>query len=57
MDEFKEQIISQNYKQKQEKKLQDATDKDIYYVIASIVNEEILPHWQWTQKRNIEEKM
>ena len=50
MDEFKERIISKLQTDKG-KEVEDATGKDIYYVIASIVNEEILPHWQLTQKR------
>ncbi|PAV30791.1 glycogen phosphorylase [Virgibacillus profundi] len=29
----------------------DASDKDIYYVIAAIVNEEIMPQWYDTQKK------
>ncbi|WP_318617103.1 glycogen/starch/alpha-glucan phosphorylase [Sporosarcina sp. YIM B06819] len=47
---FKERIISKLHEDNR-KEVVDATGKDIYYVIASIVNEEILPHWQLTQKR------
>lgn len=53
MGEFKKRIISKLRTDKR-KEITDATGKDIYYVIASIVNEEILPHWQLTQKRYIE---
>ena len=53
VDEFKERIISK-LQTDNRKEVADATGKDIYYVIASIVNEEILPHWQLTQKRYIE---
>lgn len=53
MDKFKERIISKLQTDKR-KEVADATGKDIYYVMASIVNEEILPHWQLTQKRYIE---
>lgn len=53
MDKFKERIISKLQTDKR-KEVADASAKDIYYVIASIVNEEILPHWQLTQKRYIE---
>lgn len=47
---FKERIICK-LQTDQRKEVMDATGKDIYYVIASIVNEEILPHWQLTRKR------
>ncbi|WP_421101485.1 glycogen/starch/alpha-glucan phosphorylase [Sporosarcina psychrophila] len=50
VDEFKERIISKLQTDKS-KDVADATNKEIYYVIASIVNEEILPHWQSTKKR------
>ncbi len=53
MDGFKERIISK-LQTDQRKEVADATGKDMYYVIASIVNEEILPHWQLTQKKYIE---
>ena len=50
MDEFKERIIS---KLQAENRIEvaDATGKDMFYAVASIVNEEILPHWQSTQKK------
>ncbi|MBO0602842.1 glycogen/starch/alpha-glucan phosphorylase [Sporosarcina sp. E16_3] len=53
VDGFKERIISK-LQTDQRKEVADATGKDMYYVIASIVNEEILPHWQLTQKKYIE---
>ncbi|MBS4175965.1 glycogen/starch/alpha-glucan phosphorylase [Lederbergia citrea] len=50
VEELKERIVN---KLKTDKGIDilDAQNKDIYYVIASIVNEEIMPHWLETQKK------
>lgn len=38
------------------KNLEDAHNKDVYYVIAAIVNEELMPQWESTKKK-YKEKM
>ena len=54
-DELKAKIISK-LKADFGKELEDAQNKDIYYVIASIVNEKIIPNWLRTQKKYQEKK-
>jgi glycogen phosphorylase len=55
VDEFIDKI-GHKLKQETGKDLQDARNSDIYYVIAAIVNEEMMPQWEATKKK-YEEKM
>ena len=48
--------ISNKLKMDSEKDLQDADSRDIYYAIAAIVNEDIMPQWEAT-KEKYEKKM
>ncbi|MFA9557807.1 glycogen/starch/alpha-glucan phosphorylase [Evansella sp. AB-rgal1] len=42
--------ITNKMKTERGKDLKDASDKDLYYVITSIVNDELKPHWLETEK-------
>nr|WP_144921166.1 glycogen/starch/alpha-glucan phosphorylase [Paenibacillus bovis] len=53
-DLWKEKIISK-LKSDKGKELEDASNKDIYDIISSMVNEEIMPQWVATQKKYKEE--
>ena len=55
VDEFIDKI-GHKLKRETGKDLQDARNSDIYYVIAAIVNEEMMPQWEATKKK-YEEKM
>lgn len=55
VDQFVDKI-NQKFEQKTRKEIQNANNQDIYYVIAAIVNEEIMPQWEATKKK-YEEKM
>ncbi|WP_100404370.1 glycogen/starch/alpha-glucan phosphorylase [Bacillus solitudinis] len=44
------ELLTEKMKTKRGKHVQDATSKDLYYVIASIVNDKVHPHWLQTQE-------
>ncbi|WP_227001820.1 glycogen/starch/alpha-glucan phosphorylase [Virgibacillus necropolis] len=50
VEKFTEKIIKE-VKNNTGKTIQDAQDKEIYYAIASIVNEQIIPQWSETNKK------
>ncbi|MCM3113396.1 glycogen/starch/alpha-glucan phosphorylase [Lederbergia lenta] len=50
VNEFKERIIDK-LKSDYVKDIHEACENDIYYIISSIVNEEILPQWHATQQK------
>ncbi|MDG5787881.1 glycogen/starch/alpha-glucan phosphorylase [Evansella sp. AB-P1] len=45
------ECITEKMKTERGKDLKDATDKDVYYVITSIVNDELNSHWLKTEKK------
>ena len=48
--------LSEKYKQFTGEKIETASNQDIYYAIATIVNEEIMPQWEATTKKYEEKK-
>lgn len=50
VNEFKERIIDK-LKTDYAKDIEEARENDIYYIISSIVNEEIMPQWHATQQK------
>lgn len=50
VNEIKEKIIHK-LKAENNKQIEDADEKDIYYAIASIVNDEIIPQWSATNEK------
>ncbi len=50
VEAFSEKLISK-LKKETGKNIPEATNRDIYYMIAAIVNEEIMPQWAETKKK------